>query len=501
MKADNKFKKNIFFSFFNQIVILGLGILIPRLVLISYGSEANGLVSTVTQIFTYVALLEAGIGNASINALYKPIVDGDTLSISEIVSATKKYYRRITLVYLLCVLALSIVYPFFAKTELPYSTIALVILFQGLSGVVSFFFGAAYQQFLIADGKNYIVSSITLITYILTSVAKIFLMRNGFGIVYLQIAFFLVSCVQACLFTLYLRKRYPAIKEVQNPRIELLKQRKSFVVHEISSVIFSSTDVFVLSIFCNLKVASVYAIYNMVFVAISQLISSINNGTNYVLGHTYAGDNANYSKTHDTFECLYMGMVFSLFSVAYVLIVPFIKIYTRSVTDIQYVDYLLPALFTIVQLMSCGRAVSSRLITISGHAKQTQIRSIVEAIINLVASIILVNFIGIYGVLLGTIIALVYRMNDIIIYSNKKILKRSPWNTYRMLIVYGIVFLGFVIAEYLFRGYFSFINSYYIFVISGLALTIISVGIYFLIAISMNNGILPVIRRVLFKRR
>ena len=69
-----------------------------------------------------------------------------------------------------------------------------------------------------------------------------------------------------------------------------------------------------------------------------------------------------------------------------------------------------------------------------------------ESVINLVVSLIAVNYFGIYGVLLGTIAALLYRSNDIILYANKRILQRGSWNTYRRwildLLLYGGIVAG-----------------------------------------------------------
>jgi hypothetical protein len=41
---------------------------------------------------------------------------------------------------------------------------------------------------------------------------------------------------------------------------------------------------------------------------------------------------------------------------------------------------------------------------------------------------------------IATIIALLYRSNDIIFYANKKILKRSPFCTYKKMLVYTVIF-------------------------------------------------------------
>ncbi|MBR6632979.1 MAG: sugar isomerase [Clostridia bacterium] len=471
---------NAFLGFFNQFVILALGLVIPRLVLVNYGSEANGLLTTVTQIFTYVALLEAGIGNAAINAFYKPIVEQDKDGICDVFSATQKYFRKVTLIYAICVIVISFSYPLVVASELGYGTIFWVIFFQGMSGVVTFYFSAAYRQLLIADGKYYIISTIHLIIYILSSTSKIILMSFGVDIVFLQVLNFVITCIQIIMFICVMRKRYGYLKKVSDPNMAALAERKAFVVHEVSSTIFSSTDALVLSTFCSLKVASVYTVYNMVFTSLSSLINSVNNGLNYILGHVYAkNDPQKYEIVHDAYESIYMMSVFAIFTVAYILILPFVSLYTSSVVDIQYVDELLPILFVAIQLLSCSRAVASRLITISGHAKATQVRSIIEACINLVVSIVLVNLIGIYGVLLGTIVALLYRSNDIIIYSNKKILKRSPFCTYKKMLVYLSIFAIVVFLCKVFKdSLISEISNYFAFIIYGIVCTPLSIIIY-----------------------
>ena len=126
-----------------------------------------------------------------------------------------------------------------------------------------------------------------------------------------------------------------------------------------------------------------------------------------------------------------MALVSSLYCIAGIFILPFLKLYTAGVQDINYIDPILPYLFIAVYLLNNGRESSNMVIKFAGHFKQTQWRSVLEAVINLTVSLLAVHFYGIYGVLAGTIAALLYRTNDMIIYANKKILKRSPWKTYR----------------------------------------------------------------------
>ena len=120
--------------------------------------------------------------------------------------------------------------------------------------------------------------------------------------------------------------------------------------------------------------------------------------------------------------------------------------------DIDYNLKYMPLLIVLVEVLSIARIPTQNVITYAGHFKETTPNTIIESAINLVCSVILVFFLGIYGVLLGTVIALLYRVNDVIIYSNTKILKRSAWRTYRVWIV-NLIFstvavLGFGVLPY-----------------------------------------------------
>ena len=51
---------NVGMSIGSQLVMLFLAFVIPRIIILSYGSDTNGATATITQIFTYLTLLEAG---------------------------------------------------------------------------------------------------------------------------------------------------------------------------------------------------------------------------------------------------------------------------------------------------------------------------------------------------------------------------------------------------------------------------------------------------------
>ena len=69
-------------------------------------------------------------------------------------------------------------------------------------------------------------------------------------------------------------------------------------------------------------------------------------------------------------------------------------------------------------------------INYAGHFMETLPQTLIESTINIVVSLIFVFFWGVYGVLIGTIAALLYRSIETIIYANQKLLLRSSVKTF-----------------------------------------------------------------------
>ena len=203
-------------------------------------------------------------------------------------------------------------------------------------------------------------------------------------------------------------------------------------MHQVSDLVFRNTDVLVLSYApnCGLLVVSVYTTYNMLLNLIGTAINTLCSGIEFIMGQTFNTDRERYVKLHDIYETYSMTLVFGLYTVAYVFLTPFLKLYTSGITDITYTDKWLPLLFSLTFLLSGGRRASAQVINFAQHFKKTQGRAITEAVINITVSIVGVFFFGIYGVLLGTIAALLYRTNDMILYANHRILERSAFHTY-----------------------------------------------------------------------
>lgn len=433
-----KLSKNLIITLGVYGFLLVLNIYVSKVVLISYGSEVNGLLASVNQIYTYMALLEAGIGTATITALYAPLAQKNEEEINRVCSASSLYYRHILKWYILCVIAVSFLWPFVLDTSIGYWSIFGVILIQGISNAATFYYVSAITNYLTAYGKNYINVYIHMGITVLTYLTKAAVSLIGGNVLLISAALLGINGLKCLFYFIYKKVACKELRFDVKTDLSILNQRNSFLAHEVVGVVFSASDIVIISTLCDLKMASVYAVYSMVTSALSSIIGQIFNSTKYILGDAYHREN--YQKVHDNYNVVYITIAFALYTVTFLLFRPFIDIYTRGMDDINYSIRYLPILFVLIQLLSICRNVDTVLIKNAGHSKQTINRAIIEAVINLVASVLLLYFLGIHGVLLGTVLALLYRANDMILYANKKILNRSPWKEYKLYVFNFLIF-------------------------------------------------------------
>lgn len=452
-----KIGKNIFFGIGSQIVIAIIGLLIPRLFVSSYGSETNGFLSSLNQIFTYIVLLEAGVGTATLQALYKPIATDDKEKINGILSASAQFYTRTGWCYLGCVGLLAVIYPLTIKSALPVWEQVAVILIIGSGNSLGFFLHAKFRMLLCADGKTYIYTNASTLVQLGTSLTKVVLILLGMNIVFIQLGHLLLQIGLSLYITLYTKKHYPWLNLKAKPDKQAISQKNSVLVHEVSQMIFNHTDVLLLTVFTNLTVVSIYTVYNMIVDIISTLIGNIHNGFAFRLGQLYNTDKERYKGTYDAYETCYLALSVALYAITFIFFLPFMGLYMKGVEDANYLDKLLPVLFVSIKLLVSSRTLAGATITYAGHFKKTQWRSVLESIINLGVSVAAVLFLrqynimwGMYGVLIGTIVALLYRSNDMVIYVSKHILNFSPWRTYRKWLVDFVGILIIVFLEKLF---------------------------------------------------
>lgn len=402
--------KNMVASLLLQVIVLLSGLILPRFILEAYGSSVNGMITSVNQFLTYLGLAEAGVGTATVVALYTPLALKQTEEVNSILSATRKFYNKSGMLFLALTLVLIGVYPFFISGQLENSLVRWMILVLAGSTLVDYFFLGKYRVLLTANQEGYVVALI-----------------QAAGVLFVKAVATGVYMLRLVLVKIYVKRKYPALDFYAEPNEGALKQKNAALLHQVVGIIVNNTDTTVLTICLGAKSlleVSVYGIYMMVVNAVNQLMTSFSNGLTAGFGEVIAkNEEETLKKSYSSYEYMYFVIMFIVIACMGVLILPFVGVYTINLTDVQYVRPVLGILFTLIVFMQNVRIPGLTIICAAGHYKETRYQAILEAVINITVSLGLVWKFGMAGVLLGTVCSYGYRSFEIVFYTSRHLVK------------------------------------------------------------------------------
>lgn len=171
--------KNMIANLLLQVIVFASGIILPRFFMEAYGSNVNGMITSVNQFLGYLGLAEAGVGTASVVALYAPLANHNTDEVNSILSATRRFYNRSGMLFLSLVGVLTFVYPFMISRQLDDAAVRGMILVLASSTLVDYFFLGKYRVLLTANQQGYVVALIQSAGTIVNMVLSIILIYRG----------------------------------------------------------------------------------------------------------------------------------------------------------------------------------------------------------------------------------------------------------------------------------------------------------------------------------
>lgn len=441
MSRRKEFFLTIFSNLSLQFVTAVCGFILPPLLVKTFGSEINGLVSSITQFIAYLNLVEAGIGAASISALYKPLAEENLEKINGILSATRKFYLKSGLIFSLGIFVLAILFPYIVRSDIEKNVSFFMVLILGISGSSEFFLIGKYRVFLTAEKKLYIISFIQSVWIFLNTIISVFLIKTGFNILIVKLISGFVYLSRFIVISFYVHRKYKMISYYELPDISEISQSKNALVHQISGFVVYNSPVIILTGLCGLKEVSVYSVYLLIFTAISNIANALINGVQSFFGESLVKDSKEMTKKlFSNYETFFFLLIFWLYSCTYVLIMPFVKLYTAEMTDTEYFRPQLAVLLVFAGILTNLRLPGGQMINAAGHFKKTQLRSVAEALINVSTSVLFTLKFGILGVVLGNVISSFYRGIDVIVYTNKHILFQKSFTSFLKIVLFFIVF-------------------------------------------------------------
>lgn len=477
MKTKGRTKKamiNIVVGIASEVVSLVCGLILPRLILSNFGSAYNGITQSITQFISVIALMKAGIGGATRAALYKPLAEGDTREISEVLASTQKFMRKIAMVFVIFVLCFACIYPIFICRDFDWLFSASLIIIISISTFAQYYFGFTYQMLLMADQRMYIHTIIEIVTTIVYTIVSVILINAGCTIHIVKLGSAVVNLLSPMFLYFYVRKKYKLI-DIKNPSSDKIPQKWDATAHEVASFINNNTDVMVLTMFTNLLEVSVYTIYHYVITNIKKIVSVFITGFGAAFGDMYVKNEFEEMKINlGIYELIMYSFATVLYSTTLVMIIPFVMNYTEGVIDVNYNRPLFAIIITLAGAFDCFRIPYKSIVLDCGHYKQTRNGAILEAVINIVISLLAVSRYGIVGVSIGTLAALSFRTIQYAIYMSKNIIKRK-YSYFISHIVISLLVI-FIVKE-LSKMYLPIINNWGLWIIYAFITTIISIAI------------------------
>lgn len=424
MSRKKKLILNTMLSIGYKIISVVCAFILPRLILSHYGSAVNGLVESISNFLGFITLLEMGITSVIDANLYKPLATKNYDEVNDIFISSKKFFRRIAYIFIVYLLILLVVYPLTVKGSFDYAYSALLIVIIAINTFAQYYFGISYRIVINADQRGYVVIILQSITIVLSTIISIVLIKLNSSIHIVKLAVSLIYLIQPVCFHFYVKRRYH-LNTKKKISTEPIKQKWNGLAQHLAFIIATKTDIIVLTLFSSLENVSVYGVYALVLGGVTTVFDALYIGIAPMIGNMLVTDEKEkIDKVFNVYDWISHFSTTLLFTMCGVLIVPFVKIYTRDITDANYIVPLFAVLLTFAYAIQVLRIPYKTVVHAAGHFKQTQLSAIIEAILNVSISIVAVFKFGLIGVAIGTIVSMLFRTIHFVWYLSKNILCR-----------------------------------------------------------------------------
>lgn len=428
-----------------QLSIIASGFILPKYIISRYGSSVNGLIVSINQFLSYITLLESGIGGVIKSQLYRPLYDNNAEELSGIINAANTFFKKIGCIFFIYMLVVASCFKFISDSEFDWMYIFSLVLILGISTLIQYFVGITYQVVIQADQHYSFTSSVQTITIWMNVVFSIVCMDVGYPIHIVKLVTGILFAIRPICYLVYAKKHYKIDSSIPDNK-KALSQRWDGFGHHIAYFIHSNTDIILLTFFISLKEVSVYSVYLMVVTGVRSLISAVSNAVEPFFGRVIAsGDKHKLKSCFDLYESFHFLLSSVLFGATMVLIVPFVRIYMNGVTDVDYIRVPFSILIVLSELMYSLRTPYSIIVFAAGHFKQTKRGAYVEALLNIALSLILIKPLGLVGVSIGTLVAMVFRTTEYAFYLSENILNKKVCSYFKKLVT-SVVSIGILFS-------------------------------------------------------
>ena len=375
------------------------------------GAKYLGLNSLFTAILQVLNLAELGVGSALVFSMYRPIVDDDSEKICQLMSLYRLYYRVIGGIVLVVGLVLIPFLPNLIKGDVPPDINLYVLYMLHLAATVLSYWLFGYRNSLFAaHQRNDVVFIISIVTYLcmyLLQIGALIVFENYY--IYLCLAVF-TQIVINLITAVFSKKYFPGYKPYgklpKEERAEINRKVRDLFTAKMGAVINNSADSVVISSFLGLELLAIYQNYYYIISAIMGIFKIFFAACTAGIGNSLIVKTKEQNK-----KLLYNINHISFFAINYCcacflcLCQPFIQVWVGSEYQLDFTFVILFALYLFAEEAPRTLIVFK---DAGGIWRHDRFRPLIAAAVNVVLNLVLTQFIGLYGIVISTIVSLLF---------------------------------------------------------------------------------------------
>lgn len=422
------------------------------------GTDSVGVSTLFTSVLSFLSLAELGFGSAVVYTMYKPIAEGDYKSINALLKYYRKLYRIIGLIILLIGVAIMPFLPVLIKGEAPsdVNLYYLYILFL-VNSVISYFFAGYRQSLLIAHQRSDIRDQIALLISILVRIGEIFAIYFTKSLyVYVLVSVF--GTVLTNILTAVVTKRMYPEAECQGTidpvvKKDIVKRLGGLFGTKLNSIVVNQADSLVISAFLGLTLLTQYGNYYLIMNSVSGFVMIVFASMTASIGNKIVKDSK--EEVYKLFKRINFvnNWIVGWCSISLACMYhPFMILWVKENLTLPLLMSILMTLYFYVY------QVQRTLLTFKDAAGlwyEDRLRPYVSMVLNIVSNLILVQLIGIYGIVVSTILAFTISVpwcNYIVF---KHLFHKSSWKNVGRMLINLLITVAIGTVTFLFCGMFE----------------------------------------------
>lgn len=401
--------RNIFFGVILKIYQILVPFLMRTAMIYLMGVQYLGLNSLFTSVLQVLNLAELGVGSAMVYSMYKPIAEEDETTICALMKLYRTYYRVIGLVIAIVGCALTPFITHLIKSDFPAGLNIYILYLLNLGATVLSYWLFAYKNSILqAHQRTDVVSRVTLITNTVQyglQIAILWISHNYYLYVIVSLA---TQALTNIVTAICANKLYPqfipkgCVDKVQVQRIN--RRIRDLFTSKIGSIIYDSADTIVISAFLGLTVLAVYQNYFFILNSITGLITVVFSACTAGIGNSIVVESKekNYQDLNKfTFIITWIAGFCSVCLLC--IYQPFMELWVGKDLMLSLSAVVCFVVFFFVRQFN---SLFNLYKDASGMWHEDRFRPLAAALTNLALNLVLVQFIGIYGILLSTVLAI-----------------------------------------------------------------------------------------------